>query len=81
MNLQHVLLQLCTCTWIEIMTCVGLVLYLLYMQSYYLTALTLVLFAPLIGFHFAIERLSGYKADWGQHRRVYIRASKNKLID
>lgn len=33
MNLQHVSLQLCTCTWIEIMTCVGLVLYLLYMQK------------------------------------------------
>jgi hypothetical protein len=63
------------------MTCVGLAMYLLYMQNYYLTALTVVLFAPLIGFHFAIDRLSGDKAEWGQDRLVNIRPSKNKLID
>ena len=81
MNLKHVLLQLCTCTWIEIMTCVGLTLYLLYLQNYYLTALTVVVFAPLIGFHFVFDRLSRDKDEWGQDRLVRIRPSKNKLID
>jgi hypothetical protein len=58
MNLKHVAIQLCTCTWIEIMTGAGITLYLLYLQSYHLAALTVVVFAPLIGFHFAIDRLS-----------------------
>src|SRR5919199_132974 len=58
MNLKYIALQLCTCTWIEIMTCAGITLYLTYLQSYMLAALTLAIFAPLIGFHFAMTRLS-----------------------
>ena len=61
MNLRHVAIQLCTCTWIEIMTGAGITFYLLYMQSYHLAALTVVVFAPLIGFHFIIDRLSSNK--------------------
>ncbi len=67
MKLKDVALQLCTCTWIEIMTGAGTTLYLLYLQSYNLATLTIAMFAPLIGFHFAIDKLSkdGRKSDWG----------------
>jgi hypothetical protein len=57
-DLKHIGLQLCTCTWIEIMTGVGITLYLLYLQSYMLAALTSALFAPLIAFHFVLTKLS-----------------------
>jgi hypothetical protein len=63
MNLKHVAIQLCTCTWIEIMTGAGITLYLLYLQSYHLAALTVVVFAPLIVFHFIIDRLSSNKLE------------------
>jgi hypothetical protein len=63
MNLRHVAIQLCTCTWIEIMTGAGIAFYLLYLQSYHLAALTVVVFAPLIGFHFIIDRLSSNKLE------------------
>lgn len=63
MNLRHVAIQLCTCTWIEIMTGAGITFYLLYLQSYHLAALTVVVFAPLIGFHFIIDRLSSNKLE------------------
>jgi hypothetical protein len=78
-NLKHIALQLCTCTWIEIMTGAGITLYLLYLQNYYLAALTVAVFAPLIGFHFAIDKLSSDNADWGQGRLIKIR-SKGKLV-
>jgi hypothetical protein len=58
MNLKYIGVQLCTCTWIEIMTCIGITLYLLYLQNYNLAILTLIVFAPLIGFHFAITKVS-----------------------
>ena len=72
MNLKHVAVQLCTCTWIEIMTGAGVTLYLLYLQSYHLAALTVVVFAPLIGFHFTIDRLSSNKLE-SSGRLVRIR--------
>lgn len=82
MNLKHVALQLCTCTWIEIMTGAGVALYLLYLQNYNLAALTAAVFAPLVGFHFAIYKLSKDKADWEQDGRlIKIRPSKYKLVD
>ena len=80
MNLKHVALQLCTCTWIEIMTGAGITLYLLYLQNYYLAALTIGVFAPLIGFHFAIDKLAIDKADWG-HGHLIKLVSKGKLVD
>ena len=40
------------------MTCIGIALYLMHLQNFNLGILTLVVFAPLIGFHFAITKLS-----------------------
>lgn len=57
-DLKNIALQLCTCTWIEIMTGAGITLYLTYLHSYMLAVLTLAVFAPLIGFHFVMARLS-----------------------
>jgi hypothetical protein len=84
MNLKNVALQLCTCTWIEIMTGAGITLYLLYQNSYTLAALTAAVFAPLIGFHFAIDRLSKDKSSWGPSSSIVrIRSfrSKDELVN
>jgi len=59
LKLKEIGLQLCTCTWIEIMTAAGVTLYLvLALHNYGLAALCAGLFAPLIGFHFAITLVS-----------------------
>jgi hypothetical protein len=59
LKLKQIGLQLCTCTWIEIMTGVGVTLYLvLAMHNYVLAALAAGLFAPLIGFHFIVTLIS-----------------------
>lgn len=59
LKLKEIGLQLCTCTWIEIMTGAGVTLYLiLAMHNYILAALTAGLFAPLIVFHFVITVIS-----------------------
>ena len=62
-DLKYIALQLCTCTWIEIMTGAGITLYLTYLQSYMIAALTLAIFAPIIGFHFVMTRLSKSEDD------------------
>lgn len=64
MNVKEIALQLCTCTWLEIMTCIGVTLYLVYNSEYYLALITIVVFSPLIGFHFAVSKTSndGYCA-------------------
>jgi len=84
MNLKNMALHLCTCTWIEIMTGAGITLYLLYQNSYTLAALTAAVFAPLIGFHFAIDRLSKDKGSWGPSSSIVrIRSatrSKDKIV-
>lgn len=54
-------LRLCTCTYIEIMTGLGISLYLLAMHNYPLSALSAIIFAPLIVFHYVISRLSSGK--------------------
>ncbi len=72
MNLKHAALQLCTCTWIEIMTGAGITLYMLYMQQYTLAAVTAAVFAPLIAFHFAVEKLK--PGNRGESRVVRIRS-------
>jgi len=51
-------LQLCTCTYIEIMTGLGISLYLLFMHNFTLSVLSAIIFAPLIVFHYVISRLS-----------------------
>lgn len=59
MRLKDIGLQLCTCTWIEIMTGAGVTLYLvLAMHNYVLAVLAAGLFAPLIGFHFIVTLIS-----------------------
>ena len=58
MNMKEIALQLCTCTWLEIMTCIGVTLYLLYNSQFYLALITVLIFSPLIGFHFAVSKTS-----------------------
>ena len=58
MNVKEIALQLCTCTWLEIMTCIGVTLYLVYNSEYYLALITTVVFSPLIVFHFAVTKTS-----------------------
>lgn len=59
LKLKEIALQLCTCTWIEIMTGAGVTLYLvLAMHNYVLAALAAGLFAPLIVFHFIVTLIS-----------------------
>lgn len=71
MNLKYIALQLCTCTWIEIMTCIGIASYMVYLHNYRLAAITLIVFAPLIGFHFAISKLSKAEdCDMGKCHRI-----------
>jgi hypothetical protein len=70
MNLKHIALQLCTCTWIEIMTGTGIILYMLYLDNYALAAITMAVFAPLIGFHFAVSKVQHSNVEWNQKRRT-----------
>jgi hypothetical protein len=55
---KYIALQLCSCTWIEIMTGAGITFYLLSLNSYMLAAITAAVFAPLICFHFVMVRVS-----------------------
>ena len=58
-SLKKIALELCTCTWIEILTGAGITLYLLFgLHDPMLAVLTIGLFAPLIAFHFAVSSLS-----------------------
>jgi hypothetical protein len=80
--LKHVALQLCTCTWIEIMTGAGISLYLLYLQSYMLAAVTLAIFAPLITFHFVMTTISkseDYCIDSRCLRRSHFSSNNNNV--
>lgn len=71
LSLKRLAMQLCTCTWIEIMTGAGITLYLLlYVHNYSLAAVTVAAFGPLIGFHFAIDRIKPGKGGWKQQNRV-----------
>jgi hypothetical protein len=58
MNMKEIALQLCTCTWLEIMTCIGVTFYLVYNSQFYLALITILVFSPLIGFHFAVSKTS-----------------------
>ncbi len=73
MNLKHIALHLCTCTWIEIMTGAGIVLYMLYLSNYTLAAITVAMFAPLIGFHFAVSKTQDSNVEWYPSRTVKLR--------
>jgi hypothetical protein len=57
--LKKIALELCTCTWIEILTGAGITLYLFFgLHDPKLAVLTIGLFAPLIAFHFAVNSLA-----------------------
>lgn len=73
MNIKHIALQLCTCTWIEIMTGAGIIVYMLYLGNYTLAAITVVVFAPLIGFHFAVNKIQHSNVEWNPRRTVKLR--------
>jgi hypothetical protein len=72
-NLKHIALQLCTCTWIEIMTGAGIMLYMLYLGNYTLAAIIVAVFAPLIGFHFAVSKIQHSNVEWNPTRRRTIK--------
>jgi hypothetical protein len=69
-GLRNIALQLCTCTWIEIMTGFGIVLYMMYLGNYLLAGLTATVFAPLIIFHFAMTKLPKSNVDWKPRNRT-----------
>lgn len=71
-SLKRVAMQLCTCTWIEIMTGAGITLYMLYLQNYALAAVTVAAFGPLIAFHFAADRINPDKSRWQRQSRIRI---------
>ena len=53
---KKIAFELCTCTWIEILTGAGITLYLFFgLHDPVLAVLTIGLFAPLIAFHFAVS--------------------------
>lgn len=57
--LKKIALELCTCTWIEILTGAGITLYLFFgLHDPRLAVLAIGLFAPLIAFHFAVSSLA-----------------------
>jgi hypothetical protein len=57
--LKKIALELCTCTWIEILTGAGITLYLFFgLHDPRLAVLAIGLFAPLIAFHFAVNSLA-----------------------
>jgi hypothetical protein len=58
MRAKEIAHQLCTCTWIEIMNFIGVKLYLLHDSEYNLALITIAVFSPLVGFHFAISKTS-----------------------
>lgn len=78
MNLKRAAMQLCTCTWIETLTGAGITLYMLYTQEFTLAAVTVAAFAPLIGFHYAIDRLKPGKDGWSRNRIVRIRSPSGR---
>lgn len=77
-SLKHIAMQLCTCTWIEIMTGAGITLYMLYLQNYTLAAVTVAAFGPLIAFHFAADRMKSGRSSWQSQGRIRIRARSGR---
>ena len=56
--MKEKLLLLCSCTYIEIMTAMGVTGFLLFLGQVSLAIISAVVFSPLIFFHFIFERLS-----------------------
>ncbi len=55
LDMKKRLLSLCTCTAIEVMTAIGVTLYLLYLGQSILALISSVVFAKLIVFHFIMD--------------------------
>lgn len=56
--MKEKLLLLCTCTYLEIMTAIGVTGYLLFQNKPSLAIVSTVVFLPLIVFHFMMGRTS-----------------------
>ena len=69
-GIKQIAMQLCTCTWIEIMTGSGIVLYMLYLGNYMLAGVAAAAFAPLVIFHFAMTKLPTSNVDWKPRNRM-----------
>jgi hypothetical protein len=54
--MKEKLLLLCTCTYIEIMTAIGVTGYLLFLNKTAIAVIAGLVFLPLIVFHFIIEK-------------------------
>ena len=52
------------------MTGAGIILYMLYLGNYALAAITATVFAPLIGFHFAISKVQHTNVEWKPTRKT-----------
>jgi hypothetical protein len=50
------------------MTGAGITLYMVYLGNYTLAAITIAVFAPLIGFHFAISKMQRTNIEWRSTR-------------
>jgi hypothetical protein len=56
------------------MTDVGIVLYMLYLGNYTLAAITVAVFAPLIGFHFAVSKIQQHSnVEWKPTTRMTVK--------
>jgi hypothetical protein len=77
-SLKKIAMQLCTCTWIEIMTGAGITLYMLFLQNYTLAAVTVAAFGPLIAFHFAVDKIKPGKNGWQRQGRIRIRSPSGR---
>ena len=64
--------MLCTCTWLEVMTAVGVSGYLLFLGEFTLSLVAILVFSKVIVFHFII--------DYYDKRKRQPVASKNQLI-
>ena len=64
--------MLCTCTWLEVMTAVGVSGYLLFLGEFTLSLVAILVFSKVIVFHFII--------DYYDKRKRRPVTSKNQLI-
>jgi hypothetical protein len=55
------------------MTGAGIMVYMIYLGNYTLAAITVIVFAPLIGFHFAVGKIQHSNVEWSPRRTVKLR--------
>ncbi len=54
------------------MTGAGIILYVLHLGNYTLEAITVAVFAPVIGFHFAVSKIQHSNAEWKPRSTVKL---------